>query len=115
MVHRTPGGAGGDILFFCRWPGSVMPLRVYVPNPEKSGTRVIARHLASGTRQSFLTDRVGTGYFTVDQPGVWIVEAHHATRLVDDPEADWEIHTATLTFEVPSWDPRKQEKLEENR
>jgi hypothetical protein len=86
-----------------------MPLRIYVPNPEKAGTKVIARNLASGKRQTFLTDRVGTGYFTVDQPGVWLVETHHARRLFDDPEADWEIHTATLTFEVPSWDPRELE------
>jgi len=86
-----------------------MPLRIYVPGPEKAGTKVIARHLASGKRQTFLTDRVGTGYFSVDQPGVWLVEAHHARRLVDDPEADWEIHTATLSFDVPSWDPRELE------
>jgi len=87
-----------------------MPLRVYVPNPEKAGTRVLAHHLASGRTQTFLTDREGTGYFTVDEPGVWLVEAHHALRLAEDPEADWEVHTATLTFEVPSWDPRELEE-----
>jgi hypothetical protein len=87
-----------------------MPLRIYVPNPRKVGTKVIARHLESGKRQTFLTDREGTGHFTVNAPGVWLVEVHHARRLVDDPEADWELHTATLTFEVPSWDPRELEE-----
>lgn len=93
-----------------------MPLRVYVPNPRKTGTKVLAHHLASGRTQGFLTDREGTGHFAVDEPGVWLVEVHHALRLSDDPEADWEIHTATLTFEVPSWDPRElQEQGEQER
>jgi len=87
-----------------------MPLRVYVPNPRKAGTKVLAHHLSSGRTQTFLTDGVGTGHFTVNAPGVWLVEVHHARRLVDDSEADWEIHTATLTFEVPSWDPRELEE-----
>ena len=30
MVHRAPGGVGGDILFFCRWPDSAMPLPVHI-------------------------------------------------------------------------------------
>jgi predicted Zn-dependent protease len=33
MLHRAPGGEGGDYLFFCRWPDSAMPLPVYVSAP----------------------------------------------------------------------------------
>lgn len=35
MVHRAAGGeAEGDVLFFCRWPDSAMPLAVWVTRPE---------------------------------------------------------------------------------
>ena len=34
MVHRKPGDpATGDLLLFCRWPESSMPLRVFVDEP----------------------------------------------------------------------------------
>lgn len=34
MVHRLPGGAEGDVLFFCRWDDAAMPLAVHVVAPE---------------------------------------------------------------------------------
>jgi hypothetical protein len=85
---------------------SDLPLRIYVPNPGKAGTRVSARHLATGRTHTFLTDRMGTGFFTVTAAGVWTVEAHHA-RPAPDKDADWEIYSATLIFEVPPGDPRQ--------
>ena len=85
---------------------SDLPLRVYVPNPGKQGTKVIARHLGTGRTQTFFTDRMGAGFFTINMAGLWMVEAHHA-RPAKDENADWEIHTATLTFEVPPGDPRQ--------
>ena len=86
---------------------SDLPLRIYLPFGKREGVKVIARHLESGRTQSFLTDAVGAGFFSVSVPGVWVVEVHGARRLEDDPDADWEIHSATLTFEVPVWDPRE--------
>jgi len=82
-----------------------LPLRVYVP--EKRGTKVTARHVATGRTQSFLTDALGCGFFTVTVAGIWTIEAHHAFPLEDDLAADWELHTATLTFAVPAGDPRQ--------
>ena len=83
-----------------------LPLRIYVPNPDKAGTKVIARHPSSGRSQTFLTDRMGTGFFTISTVGLWTVEAHHARRT-GGQDADWELFTATLSFEVPAGDPRQ--------
>lgn len=71
---------------------------------------MLARHLESGRGQSFLTDAMGSGFFTVSVAGVWTVAAHAARPLEGDGEADWELATATLTFEVPVFDPRLSEK-----
>ncbi len=90
---------------------SDLPLRAYLPAGSKRGARVIATHVATGRRQSFLTDREGTGFFTVTAAGVWTVEVHHARPLEGEErerfEADWELSSATLTFEAPHWDPRQ--------
>jgi hypothetical protein len=85
---------------------SDLPLRIYVPNPAKAWTKVIARHIATARTQTFLTDSFGSGFFTITVAGVWAVEAHHA-RVAPDEAADWEIYSATLTFEVPPGDPRQ--------
>jgi len=42
----------------------------------------------------------GAARVRIDAKGVWILEAHAARRLPADPDADWEIASATLTFEV---------------
>ncbi len=79
----------------------VLPVRIYLPPGGSDGARVIARHVPSGRVQTFLTRPGGTGHFTVDAAGLWTIETHHARPLLNDEEADWEIHTATLSFEVP--------------
>ena len=84
-----------------------LPLRIYLPVEQRSGTKVIARHVASSREQSFLTDGGGTGFFTVSLSGLWTIEAHSAHPLEDDPDADWEVFSATLVFEVPHLDPRE--------
>ena len=97
---------------------SDLPLRIYLPDPRnqgKQGTRVIAHHLESGRSQSFLTDREGTGFFTVSVGGLWTVEAHHARPLGPKEEADWELVSTMLTFEAPHWDPRDAEQGKERR
>ena len=86
---------------------SDLPLKVYVPRGESQGVMVRARHHETGRTQSFLAGPGGTGYFTVSASGVWTVEAHQPVRLEDDPDADWEIASATLTFAVAAGDPRE--------
>jgi hypothetical protein len=81
-------------------PGSDLPLRVHVPGGSSAGTKVIARHAGTNAEASFIADAGGTGAFRVAAPGVWTVEAHRARR-VSEPDVDWEIHSATLTFAVP--------------
>jgi len=88
---------------------SDLPVKVYLPG-AKRGVAVTARHVDSGRTQTFFTDDGATGFFTVSVSGLWTVEAHAARPLPDDPGADWEVATATLTFEVPHWDPREGRK-----
>ncbi len=87
-----------------------LPLRVYLPQARGQRLRVRARHVPSSRTQSFLTDAGGTGYFSVELSGLWVVETYHATPTNEDPEADWEVIGATLTFEVPHVDPRSESR-----
>ena len=84
-----------------------LPLRVYLPGPRSAGILVLARHADSGRVQSFFTDPRGTGFFTLTGPGWWTVEVHAVRPLPEDDTADWELHTATLSFQVPARDNRK--------
>lgn len=85
---------------------SDLPLRAYLPAARKDGNKVLAHHHESGRGQTFLTDAMGSGFFTVSVAGVWTVAAHAVRPLADDEGADWELASATLTFEVPAFDPR---------
>jgi hypothetical protein len=92
--------------------GRDLPVRVYLPPGGSSGARVIATHVPSARTTGFTTRPCGTGHFTVDAPGLWSLEAHHARPLPRDPEADWELSTATLSFVVP---PQADATEEEGR
>ena len=60
---------------------SDLPLRAYLPANSKAGNKVTALHLESGRSQSFLTDAMGSGFFTVSVAGVWTVAAHCRASL----------------------------------
>ena len=77
-------------------------VRVYLPQGASVGALVLATHLPSGTAKRFRTGPGGTGHFTVDTAGEWLVECHSVRALDDDPEAEVELHSATLRFEVPA-------------
>ncbi|MEW6200240.1 MAG: DUF4198 domain-containing protein [Planctomycetota bacterium] len=81
-------------------PGSDLPMRLYVDGDKCVGARGRATHVPSGHAATFVTDREGSAFFRVTEPGLWRVEFHHASPRTGDPAADWNLYTATLTFEV---------------
>ncbi len=81
--------------------GSDLPLRISWADSVNVDVRVVTRQVATGTTLTSLAPG-GAGWFTVSAPGEWRVEVHRAKRLKDDPAADWELETATLSFLVPA-------------
>jgi len=81
-------------------PGSDLPMRLYVDGDKCVGAQGRATHVASGHAVTFVTDREGSAFFRVTEPGLWRVEFHQATPRPGDTAADWNLYTATLTFEV---------------
>jgi hypothetical protein len=81
--------------------GSDLPVRIAWADSAGVDVRVVARQVATETKSTSLAPG-GAGWFTVNAPGEWRVEVHRAKRLKDDPAADWEVETATLSFLVPA-------------
>jgi hypothetical protein len=81
--------------------GSDLPLRISWADSGSVDVRIVTRQVATGTTQTTLAP-AGAGWFTVSAPGEWRVEVHRAKKLKDDPAADWELETATLSFLVPA-------------
>lgn len=86
----------------CVPEGGDLPFRVYVPDGEAAGLRLVARHLASGALQTSLVRPGGVGDVRITAPGRWTVEVHQLVALEDDAAADVELRTATLAFEAPA-------------
>ncbi len=80
--------------------GSDLPLTIYVEGDKQAGVKVQATNATTGKTESFTTDGGGSGHFRISDAGVWRVEFHRVSPLRDEPEADWAIYSATLTFEV---------------
>jgi len=89
LLDPTRGPFGGDL-----------PLRVYLPGGS-AGVRVLATHVATGRVQESTTDPDGLGHFRLSAAGVWRVEAHRAIYATASSIPEWEIQSATLTFDVP--------------
>lgn len=80
--------------------GSDLPVRAYVLGSKEVGVKVLATCVATGQVKWAMTDSSGSCHFRIDAAGVWRIEFHRVKRLHGDPDADWAIHSATLTFEV---------------
>ncbi|MCC6661289.1 MAG: hypothetical protein IT437_10430 [Phycisphaerales bacterium] len=80
--------------------GADMPVRVYVRGDSESRVLVRALH-ASAPPEEFLTNAKGMGDFPLSAPGPWRVQFQWARALKDDPDADWEVFSGTLTFSTP--------------
>lgn len=80
--------------------GSDLPLRISWSDSADVDARIVARQVSAVIAQVASTQK-GTGWFTVTAPGQWQVEIHRAKWLASDPDADWELESATLCFVVP--------------
>lgn len=80
--------------------GSDLPLRMYVNGDALAKPRVVATHAAGAAAILGDGDR-STLNLRLSEPGAWRVEFHHAVPLSGDPDADWVLYSATLTFEAP--------------
>ncbi len=82
--------------------GSDWAVRIYIEGTKKSDALIQATSLATGKTLSAITDDTGATHFNIATGGVWRVEFHDAQPLEGDPQADWVLRSATLTFEVPT-------------
>lgn len=89
MLDPTVGRVGSDVA-----------VRAYVAGDKRPAARVIVQREGDAKAVEFVTDPTGSGHFRVTEAGRWRVEFSHVEALKDDPEAEWAIYTATLTFEV---------------
>ena len=80
--------------------GSDLPVRAYVFGSKRVGAKVRATSVAAGQTQEAVTDSSGSCHFRIDALGIWRIEFHDLKPLEDDPEVDWMVYSATLTFEV---------------
>ncbi len=80
--------------------GSDLPMRISWSDSADVDARIVARQVSAVIAQVAATQK-GTGFFTVTAPGTWQVEIHRAKWLASDPDADWELESATLCFVVP--------------
>jgi hypothetical protein len=82
--------------------GSDWAVRIYIEGSNRPGGKVQATSLADGKTQSAIADASGAARFHIGTGGVWRVEFHDAQPLQNDPQADWVLRSATLSFEVPT-------------
>jgi hypothetical protein len=80
--------------------GSDLPVRAYVGGDKQPGVKMLATCVTTGKTQQALTDSSGSCHFRIDSTGVWRIEFHYARTLETDPDADWVVYSATLTFEA---------------
>lgn len=79
--------------------GAVLPLKVYGVF-DTAGRTVVARHVARDVKHVATTDPAGIAAVTIDAAGTWQVEVHDARRPDESDDFEWEIRSATLTFDV---------------
>ncbi|MCC7387873.1 MAG: hypothetical protein IT431_03805 [Phycisphaerales bacterium] len=80
-------------------PGGDLPLKIYGAIPGPAGGVVTATNTTTGESFPVALTEDATANLTIPSAGRWRVE-FHAVAPDETGEADWLVHTATLTFEV---------------
>lgn len=79
---------------------SLLPVRVYVEGDGAGVSDVWATHLPTGATQHVRADGKAIANLSLEAAGTWRIEFHRAKPApAGDPEADWVVYSATLTFE----------------
>lgn len=81
--------------------GADFPMWTYLNFEKRAGVRVEATCVDTGESTTFVTRPGGIGHFRVTATGQWRVAVSYVEALEGDPEANWAIYTATLTFDIP--------------
>jgi hypothetical protein len=82
-------------------PGSDLPVRLYASIPGAKGGLAIATNTTTGRHISAAADDSAIAHLRIDSAGRWRVEFHAVARRDAAPgEVQFEVHTATLTFDV---------------
>ncbi len=82
--------------------GTDLPVKTYVDGGSINGVKVQATCLASGETFSTASSRGAMANLRINHPGKWLIEFHHAQPCAAGSDADWEVRSATVTFEVPA-------------
>jgi len=85
----------------CVPPGSDLLLKVYAPEGESEGLRIVARNLPSGDTLNLVTRAGGVADLPIAHPGLWTVEVHRLAPVAAGAGVDLELHSSTLVFEAP--------------
>lgn len=80
-------------------PGGDLPIKIYAVIPGPAGGVVIATNTTTGESFPVALADDASANLNIPSAGRWRLE-FHAVAPDDTGEADWLVHTATLTFEV---------------
>ena len=87
-------------------PGGDLLLKIYAAIPGPAAGVVLATNTTTGESLSVETDDTASANLTIPSAGRWRVE-FHAVMPIADEDAQWLIHTATLTFDVAGGAPHE--------
>ncbi len=79
--------------------GSDVPFRVYNDGRAVGGGKLTATNATTGQTQTVMGDSAGICQVHIEATGVWRLQFHQAVPS-PDADADWNLYSATLTFEV---------------
>lgn len=77
---------------------STIGLRTYIEGGKITGVLVRATNMATGDSTSFTSDREGIARATIDAPGPWRLEFHHAMPAPAGSAFDLTLYSTTVTF-----------------
>jgi len=80
--------------------GSDLAVRIFIDAIQQPDVQVTATCVADGQSVSLRTDPVGSAHFTLTRAGVFRVEFHRLHKLEADPQADFNLYSGSLSFEV---------------
>jgi hypothetical protein len=86
-------------------PGADLAVRLHAKGPGGAGGVVIATNTTTGVAVRSVADSSSIANIHIESGGRWRLEFHVVEpNAAEDVEAEWIVHTATLTFDVTEED-----------